>query len=558
MNAPPTGADRLDVADHHFRQLLAECRQLYALAAADAWQQSPQNCGASAGAWMSKLDALHCGLILKVFFALIEADRVWTVEKDRLSQSLIEHVWRTRLEGQALRQAVLSLSHESLRLSWNSVVGPFDRIVCLQEHVPELETLVMRLANLVAKCDGTVSANEAARLRSLQEELHRQLKPLTLDESDAVDPCSTPSGEAVQQVLDTPAVPHGEPSSSMSGQALPPSPPTGEAALQEALAELDGLIGLKRIKQEVRTLANFLNVQGHRAQAGLPQTTLSLHMVFGGNPGTGKTTVARIVARIFAAMGVLKKGHLVETDRSGLVARYAGQTAGLAHKKIDSAIDGLLFIDEAYSLVADEGEDSFGREALQVLVKRIEDDRHRLVAILAGYCEPMDRLIAANPGLASRFSTRLTFEDYTPGELGRIFQLMCEKNHYVVPAPTQARLLAALAWLYERRDEHFGNGRLARNIFERAIRRLANRIAGVAPLSTELLTVLQPEDIEVDGVPVEALSDEAIENLKFEMQCPGCSASRRLALRHLGRRVQCKKCSTAFEVSWPEVLSANC
>lgn len=557
MNSPPIGADRLEVADHHFRQLLAECRQLYALAAADAWQQSPKSCGESAEAWMARLDALHCGLVIKVFFALIEADRVWTADKERLAQSLIEHIWQTRLHGPALRQAVISLGNESLRLSWSAVVGPFDRIACLQEHVPELETLVMRLANLVAKADGTVTPSEAARLRSLQEELHRQLKPLTLDDQDDTSPCNTPSSETVQQVLDTPAVPHGALSSSPPGPTPPPTPPTGEAALQEALAELDSLIGLARIKHEVRTLANFLNVQRHRAQAGLPQTPLSLHMVFGGNPGTGKTTVARIVARIFAAMGVLKKGHLVETDRSGLVARYAGQTADLAHKRIDSAIDGVLFIDEAYSLVSEQGEDSYGREALQVLVKRIEDDRHRLVVILAGYNEPMDRLIATNPGLASRFNTRLTFDDYTPGELGRIFQLMCEKNHYVVPPPTQARLLAALAWLYERRDEHFGNGRLARNIFERAIRRLANRISGVAPLTTELLTVLQPEDIEVEGVPAEALSDAALNALKFEMRCPGCCEGRRLSLRHLGRRVQCKKCAATFEVAWPEVICSS-
>ena len=552
MSSSAAGASPLDIADRHFRELLAECRQLYARAAADAWQQAPQSCGDSVDAWMSKLDALHCGLVIKVFFAVIEADRVWTADKQRLSQSLIEHVWRTRLEGQALRQAVLNLSNETLRLSWSAVVGPFDRITCLQEHVPELETLVMRLANLVAKCDGTVTDSEAARLRSIQEEFHRQLKPLRIDDDSNHDPCSPATGEAIQQVLDTKAVPHGN--LQPAAATAPSHPAQGEDALKEALAELDGLIGLDKIKREVRTLANFLDVQRRRAEAGLPQTTVSLHMVFGGNPGTGKTTVARIVARIYAAMGVLKKGHLVETDRSGLVARYAGQTAALAHKKIDSAVDGLLFIDEAYSLVSEEGDDAFGHEALQVLVKRIEDDRHRLVVILAGYCEPMERLIAANPGLGSRFSTRLTFDDYTPGQLGRIFQLMCEKNHYIAPAETQARLLAGLAWLYERRDEHFGNGRLARNVFERAIRRLANRVAGVAPLTKELLTVLQPEDIEVEGVPETALSREAVESLKYRMQCPGCGDARKVSFRHLGRWVQCKKCSAPFDVQWPEVV----
>lgn len=555
MTLPPAEpSDPLDRADYHFRNLLVECRQLYALAAADAWQNSPQHCGGSVDAWLAKMDTLHCGLILKVFFSLIEADRVWTVDKDRLSQSLIEHVWNARLAGSELRQAILNLSRETMRISWHSIVGPFDRIPCLQEHVPQLETLVMRLGNLIAKADGYITENEAARLRSLQEELHRQLKPLTLDETDVLDPCAPPTSDSVERLLDTPSVPHATLPQPPEEARKAAEPPAGEAALKEALAELDSLIGLARIKDEVRTLANFLAVQRQRAQAGLSQTTISLHMVFGGNPGTGKTTVARIVARIYAALGVLKKGHLVETDRSGLVARYAGQTAPLTHKKIDSAIDGVLFVDEAYSLVAEEGDDPYGSEALQVLVKRTEDDRHRLVAILAGYSEPMNRLIAANPGLASRFSTRLVFDDYTPGELGRIFQLMCDKNHYEIPAETQARLLAAFAWAYKHRDKHFGNGRLARNVFERAIRRLANRIAGVAPVTKELLTVLQPEDIEVDGVPASAVSPEAIAKLEFEMKCPGCGVSRRLQARHLGRRVQCKKCSTAFAANWPEVV----
>jgi hypothetical protein len=557
MTSPVSGTDPLELTDFHFRQLLADCRQLYAHAAADAWQQSPQSCGSSVDDWMAKLDALHSGLLIKVFFAVVEADRVWTVDKERLSQSLIQHVWQTRLEGQALRDAVLSLSHETLRLSWSAVVGPFDRILCLREQIPALETLVMRLANLVAKSDGKVSTNEAARLRSIQEELHRQLRPLTLDENDALDPDELIGGTAVEEVLDSESVPHVD-------RALPAPLPSysepllqGEAALKEALAELEGLIGLARIKSEVRTLSNFLAVQQQRIAAGLPQTTISLHMVFGGNPGTGKTTVARIVARIYAAMGVLKKGQLIETDRSGLVARYAGQTASLAHKKIDSAVDGMLFVDEAYSLVADEGEDAFGHEALQVLVKRLEDDRHRLVVVLAGYCEPMNRLVAANAGLASRFSTRLVFDDYSPAELGRIFQLMCENNHYVLPPATQARLLAAFAWLFQRRDEHFGNGRLVRNVFERAIRRLANRIAGIAPVTRELLTVLEPDDIEVEGVPPSAVSDEALASLKFEMRCPGCQAVRKLTVQHLGRRVQCKKCSTEFLVDWPEIAEAT-
>src|SRR5215468_8367701 len=191
--------------------------------------------------------------------------------------------------------------------------------------------------------------------------------------------------------------------------------------LQQSLKELDDLIGLGPIKQEVRTLANYLKLERRRGEAGLSETEISLHMVFTGNPGTGKTTVARIVGRIFAAMGVLKKGHLIETDRSGLVAGYAGQTGPKANAKIDEALDGVLFIDEAYSLVADEGQDAYGMEAVQAVLKRAEDDRNRLVIIMAGYTEEMNTLLDSNPGLSSRFNRVLNFEDYSPVELARIY-----------------------------------------------------------------------------------------------------------------------------------------
>jgi hypothetical protein len=204
------------------------------------------------------------------------------------------------------------------------------------------------------------------------------------------------------------------------------------------------------------------------------------------------------------------------------VAHYAGQTSSKTHKKIDEALDGVLFIDEAYSLVAEQGDDAYGNEAVQALLKRIEDDRERLVVILAGYPESMDRLLDANPGLASRFGRRLDFPDYRVPELGGIFLAMCEANDYTLPAATRLRLIAGFQHLLDRRDEKFGNGRLARNVFETAIRRLANRIADVAPLTADLLTTIEPADILLPDVPDQVYRGLDDPHLRLSSVCPGC------------------------------------
>ena len=331
-----------------------------------------------------------------------------------------------------------------------------------------------------------------------------------------------------------------------------------KVSLEDALAELDRLIGLENIKHEVRTLTNFLKVQEQREEAGLPTTKLSLHMVFNGNPGTGKTTVARIVGKVFGAMGVLKKGHLIETDRSGLVAEYAGQTGPKTNKKIDEALDGVLFIDEAYTLISAEGEDPFGHEAVQALLKRMEDDRKRLVVILAGYPVEMQMLLRSNPGLSSRFSRKLEFIDYTPLEMAKIFGLMCNKNHYKLRPLTRVKLLVGLDYLFERRDRHFGNGRLSRNVFEHAIRRMANRIANIPELSVEQLTMLEPDDIEFKKVPAEVFENlEADESRRFHIECSECDYTKDVPQKFLGQSVRCPKCENDFTADWGSLVEVK-
>ncbi|MDO4749324.1 MAG: AAA family ATPase [Eubacteriales bacterium] len=287
--------------------------------------------------------------------------------------------------------------------------------------------------------------------------------------------------------------------------------------LDELMAELDALVGLEVVKREVKNLVNLVKVRRLREENGLPNPALSLHMVFMGNPGTGKTTVARLLSGIYAAIGVLKKGQLVEVDRSGLVAGYVGQTALKTQEVIQSALGGILFIDEAYSLSAG-GENDFGREAVETLLKAMEDHRDELVVIVAGYDEPMEGFIDSNPGLASRFNRYLYFPDYTGPELMAIFQGRCDKNGYVLTEEAREYAEKFFTDMYENRDDNFGNGRDVRNRFEDMVSRQANRLAAMeAPAREELARVI-PEDLGAEPAekPEPAPEEKARSEAKAE------------------------------------------
>lgn len=262
--------------------------------------------------------------------------------------------------------------------------------------------------------------------------------------------------------------------------------------------ELDELIGLEDVKEEVRSLANFVKVQKMRQEKGLKTPKMSYHLVFTGSPGTGKTTVARIVARIYKDLGILKRGHTVETDRSGLVAEYMGQTAIKTNALVDSALNGVLFIDEAYALVPDasySGGD-YGQEAISTLLKRMEDDRDRLVVIIAGYPKEMQRFIDSNPGLQSRFNRYINFPDYTAEELYRIYLMYAKKNEYTLNQEAGVYLRERLEDVVEHKTRNFGNARYVRNIFEKSIQRQANRISRMKSPKENDLTEIKKEDLE--------------------------------------------------------------
>ena len=261
--------------------------------------------------------------------------------------------------------------------------------------------------------------------------------------------------------------------------------------------ELDDLIGLGSVKQEVRSLANFVQLQKQREAQGLKTAKVSYHLVFYGSPGTGKTTVARIVGRIYKDLGVLKKGHTVETDRGGLVAKYMGQTALKTDTVIQQALDGVLFIDEAYSLVPEGGGgQDYGQEAISTLLKRMEDYRDRLVVIIAGYKDEMQRFIDSNPGLQSRFNRYIDFPDYSGAELSDIFKMYMKKNQYTLTPDAEAYLKEQFDYAVAHKDRNFGNARYARNVFEKSIQQQANRLAGQTNLDKNRLTELTVEDLK--------------------------------------------------------------
>lgn len=342
---------------------------------------------------------------------------------------------RTKLEGKfALPQALKVVDH------------PF---------FDEYAAMLYRFANIIAKADNHISKDEERRLKEIYQATHNPI-PKQVNNSLIV---SNPN-----------------------------------ESIDDILKELDSLIGLDGVKQEIKTLINFIKVQKAREVSGLKSSSVSYHIIFTGNPGTGKTTVARIVAKIYKALGILKQGQLVETDRSGLIAEYVGQTAVKVNKTVDSAINGVLFIDEAYS-IAGETQNDFGKEAIATLIKRMEDDRDKLIVVVAGYTNEMNTFIETNPGFKSRFNRYVEFADYSPQELFDIYQSQCSKLDYNLTDEAKIKLKAVLEDAYNDRNKTFGNGRFVRNIFEKSLERQANRIASITSLNKDILTTITVDDI---------------------------------------------------------------
>ena len=338
----------------------------------------------------------------------------------------------------------------------------FDR----EEKIPEIRQVYLDFANAVALSDNEISDDERAWLDNLKEKIV--------------------SKEIPQQPK--------EEEKDSERNAVSEHEPVFEEQQKSPMRQLNELIGLRQVKSELQSLTRFIEVNQKRKEAGLRVAAISYHCVFAGNPGTGKTTVARILAGIYRQLGILKKGQLIETDRSGLVAEYVGQTAVKTNKMIDRAIGGVLFIDEAYTL-AQGGENDYGREAIATLLKRMEDERDRLVVILAGYTNEIEQFINSNPGLRSRFNRYVHFDDYTEEELFQIFILQAQKYDYHLDDEAKGALRSLLHEKVENRQKDFGNARYVRNLFESVIENQAVRLSSNKETDKESLAIITKADI---------------------------------------------------------------
>ena len=440
----------------------------------------------------------------------------------------------TAVECRASRDRLLRFSMTPHKSTGSST--PFARILPIIQKM-ELPIATAPAADLLTR--QMLALSQIARERELAKQ---NALPPQQDKPPALDPprsAPTPSASPITPV-------QSRADSDFQFHVL-------ATAIDEAQRELHNLIGLRGVKEEVRRLMSFLTIQQERKQHGLPVSSQSLHFVFTGNPGTGKTTVARILGKIFFGFGILKAPKIIECDRSNLVGAFLGQTAIKTDEVIKSALDGVLFIDEAYTLAGDTAKyshgDSYGDEAINTLLKRMEDNRDRLIVIAAGYPAPMKTFLKTNPGLGSRFTRLINFEDYSVPELCHIFEKFCSHSQYTLTATACAKAFLLFTAAHLQRDERFGNARFVRNVYEQTISLQSDRLTRAQIINKMTLATIVSEDIPLSMVSGIDLQSIDITQSRWIGECPGCKKTSQCGVKYIGQSVNCK-CGQKFVFPW--------
>jgi hypothetical protein len=508
--------------------VLQQTRRLYAEAAGRVARQRDGSLKLGIGGDdtpATRLDDLHRGLVLKVFLSVCSADRPWSLAERALSEALARHVAGERLDPRRQANLVRDAGPACVRLSWPVVVGPFAQNAALEDLRFQLEALVTRQAHLLARSDGRLDEAERVTLRRL--------------------------GAHVADALTRPAersAPGASPASGIGLLGLPRAASGGPVdrlarPLADIEASLESLVGLARVKAESRALINSFNLEARRRDAGLPGTRASRGLLFLGNPGTGKTTVAKLLAEAMHAVGELGMPQLVEVDAAALMDDSPARVAGKLAAKLDEAAGGMLEVTGAQRLVTTgRAVDGPGLSAVSALVDRMAADDAPCV-LLSGDTLGLESLLADHPRLAAVFTRRVLFDDYTPLELCQVFGRFLERGGYQVSPGGRLRVMA-LAQRASRRDGRLPlNARTAQRMFETAVQRMANRLSRESRIDGERLVTLVEEDFP--GADAAARAP-----LALRFWCPQCGHSRRAGVAVLGTTIGCERCKGRYAADW--------